>query len=209
MRFPPRRETLAHACDRSGHGGSGCCAFRERLAYPRRHACASEAGAGVVPLALVQMTCSDRPRREPRHGRGPHRAGRPRRSAGDLPPGARSARATSVRPRTRHTSPWRSPSPAPPPRRSPTLAAGARRGHHRLPLRAPRRGPVPQHGGHHRRRRRDRRALPQDAHPRRPALLREVLLHAGRPRLRGGRDALRTRGNVDLLGPVVSRGRSA
>ena len=44
-------------------------------------------------------------------------------------------------------------------------------------------GPVPQQRGRHRRRRPDRRPLPQDAHPRRSRLLREVLLHAGRPGL--------------------------
>ena len=45
------------------------------------------------------------------------------------------------------------------------------------------RGPLPQHRGDARRRGPHRGALPQDAHPRRPALLREVLLHARRPRL--------------------------
>ena len=56
-----------------------------------------------------------------------------------------------------------------------------------------------------RRRRHPVRHLPQDAHPRRPALLREVLLHPGRsglPRARhpGGPDR-----HPGLLGPVVSR----
>ena len=54
------------------------------------------------------------------------------------------------------------------------------------------RRPLPQYGRRHRCGRRDRRHLPQDAHPGRPALLREVLLHARRPRLPGHRHA-RTR----------------
>ena len=49
-------------------------------------------------------------------------------------------------------------------------------------------GRLPQHGGRPRRRRHAPRPLPQDAHPRRSALLREVLLHARRPRLPGFRD---------------------
>ena len=60
-----------------------------------------------------------------------------------------------------------------------------------LAVRAARGGPVPQHGGRARRRRRDRGPLPQDAHPGRPALLREVLLHAGRPGFPGLRHAVR------------------
>jgi N-carbamoylputrescine amidase len=60
--------------------------------------------------------------------------------------------------------------------------------------------------------------LPEDAHPGRPALLREVLLHPGRdlpPRCRAGegvglpgfRHPLRADRGADLLGPVVSGGR--
>ena len=51
--------------------------------------------------------------------------------------------------------------------------------------------------------------LPQDAHPRRSALLREVLFHAGRPGLPQFRHALRPHRRAGLLGPVVSRGRAA
>ena len=58
-------------------------------------------------------------------------------------------------------------------------------------VRAPHRGRVSQHGGRHRRRRLAARALSQDAHPRRSAVLREVLLHAGRSRLPLLRHALR------------------
>ena len=81
------------------------------------------------------------------------------------------------------SSTWPRPSPGRAPRRS---AAAAKR--HGVVVVVPifeRRaaGPLPQQRRHHRRRRRDRGPLPQDAHPRRPALLREVLLHPGRPRL--------------------------
>ena len=47
--------------------------------------------------------------------------------------------------------------------------------------------------------------LPQDAHPRRSALLREVLLHARRPRLPRVRHRARPHRHARLLGPVVSR----
>ena len=53
------------------------------------------------------------------------------------------------------------------------------------------------------------RPLPQDAHPRRPALLRKVLLHARRPGLPGVRDRASPGRDARLLGPVVSRGRPA
>ena len=56
---------------------------------------------------------------------------------------------------------------------------GRRRGGRRPDLRAAGARAVPQQRGHPRRGRKGRRPLPQDAHPRRPALLREVLLHAG------------------------------
>ena len=70
------------------------------------------------------------------------------------------------------------------PRRS---GAGAGRGGRRFPVRAARRGHLPQHGGHPRRDGNARGHLPQDAHPRRSALLREVLLHARRSGLQGVR----------------------
>ena len=59
----------------------------------------------------------------------------------------------------------------------------ARRGRRRVAVREARGGAVPQHRRHHRRRRGAAGHLSQDAHPRRPALLREVLLHARRHRL--------------------------
>ena len=56
-------------------------------------------------------------------------------------------------------------------------------------FRAPRGGHLPQHGRHPRRGWPVARPVPQDAHPRRSALLREVLLHAGRSGLPGVRHA--------------------
>ena len=70
-------------------------------------------------------------------------------------------------------------------------------------------GDLPQHGGRHRRRRLAPRPLSQDAHPRRPALLREVLLHARRPRVPDVRHVVCPGRHARLLGPVVSRGRPA
>ena len=69
--------------------------------------------------------------------------------------------------------------------------AGDGDGRRRLDLRAAGGRGLPQHGGRPRRRRLAPRPLPQDAHPRRPALLREVLLHPRRPRLPGVRDRAR------------------
>ena len=89
------------------------------------------------------------------------------------------------------------------------FAEEARRRRRRLALREARRRALPQHRGHHRRRRIAARHLPQDAHPRRSALLREVLLHAGRHRLPGVEDEVRHDRRADLLGPVVSRRRRA
>ena len=93
--------------------------------------------------------------------------------------------------------------------------AGGR--HHRADLRAAGRRHLSQLGRDHRRRRKPARRLPQDAHPGRPAVQREVLLHAGRralrlprreagrgQRLQGVEDALRDHRRADLLGPVVS-----
>ena len=89
----------------------------------------------------------------------------------------------------------------------------------RADLRAAGGGRLSELGRDHRRRRRAARRVPQDAHPRRPAVQREVLLHAGRraprlprraagrgQRLQGVEDALRDHRRADLLGPVVSRG---
>ena len=72
------------------------------------------------------------------------------------------------------------------PARAPTRAAAVAARHGVVvvasPLRAPGARALPQHRRRHRRRRHARRALPEDAHPGRPALLREVLLRAGGPR---------------------------
>src|SRR5581483_7043000 len=82
----------------------------------------------------------------------------------------------------------------------------ARRGGRRIALRAPDGGHLPQHGVRRGRRRHAARALPEDAHPGRPALLREVLLHARRPRVPVIPDALRAGRGARLLGPVVPGG---
>jgi N-carbamoylputrescine amidase len=49
------------------------------------------------------------------------------------------------------------------------------------------------------------RHLPEDAHPGRSALLREILLHPGRHRLQGLADQVRQDRRAHLLGPVVPR----
>ncbi len=104
-----------------------------------------------------------------------------------------SPRSTSARSRITNTSssPRRFPGRAR--RRSAQLAQRARRGHRRLALREARRGALSQHRGDHRRRRHVPRQVPQDAHPGRPALLREVLLHARRSRLPRVADEVRAR----------------
>src|SRR2546422_6027477 len=78
----------------------------------------------------------------------------------------------------------------------------------RAPVRAARAGTVPQHRGGDRRGRPPRRLVPQDAHPRRPRLLREVLLRARRPRVSHVRHAGGADRDAGLLGPVVPGGRA-
>ena len=85
---------------------------------------------------------------------------------------------------------------------------GGQRGRHRVALRAACARRLPQHRRRARRGRPDRGPLPQDAHPGRSALLREVLLHARRPGLRRGRHPRRPDRHAGVLGPVVSRGRA-
>ncbi len=76
-----------------------------------------------------------------------------------------------------------------------------RRRPRRQPLRAPRPRPLPQqHRRHHRKGRPHRRHLPQDAHPRRSSLLREVLLHPRRPRLQSDHHHRRQNRHLSLLG---------
>ena len=80
---------------------------------------------------------------------------------------------------------------------------------HRFAVRKARAGRLSQHRCHVRHRRHRSRHLPQDAHSRRPALLREVLLHSRRSRLQ----ALSTptcgqARHAGLLGSVVSRRRA-
>ena len=70
-------------------------------------------------------------------------------------------------------------------------------------------GAVSQHGGDARCRWRAARDLPQDAHPGRSAVLREVLFHARRYRVSQLRHAIWADRDARLLGPVVSRRRAA
>ncbi len=74
----------------------------------------------------------------------------------------------------------------------------------RIAVREARPGRVSQHRRDLRRGRFPARPLSQDAHSRRPALLRKVLLHARRSRLPRLRHRRRPRGHAGLLGPVVS-----
>ena len=77
--------------------------------------------------------------------------------------------------------------PIPGPDHGVALSSGRRvgRGDRRQPVREAGGRALPQYGRRDRRRRCASRQVPQDAHSRRPALLREVLFHAGRPRLSG------------------------
>ena len=157
---------------------------------------------GTGPDALL-----DRPGRESPPGlRLPPRGGRARGRRSPACPSC-SARSTSARPRTTRTSTSPSRSPAPPPRR---IAAVARETgmvivaslferraagiYHNTAVVLDADGSIRGH-------------LSEDAHPRRPALLREVLLHPRRPRLPVVRDEPRQRRHARLLGPVVPRGR--
>ena len=92
------------------------------------------------------------------------------------------------------------------PERGRRRAQGRRR---RIALRASRRGHLPQHGGGDGRRRTPGRPLPQDAHSRRSALLREILFHPGRPRLHRASHRPCHGRRAGMLGPVVSRGGAA
>ena len=75
---------------------------------------------------------------------------------------------------------------------------------HCLSFRTPGRRRLSQHRGRARRRWQPGGPVSQDAHPRRSALFREVLFHAGRSGLPHFRHALRENRRADLLGPVVS-----
>ncbi len=119
-----------------------------------------------------------------------------------------SARGTSASGRTRRSSTW--PSRAGADHGRPVPCRARRRGRRRRPrLRAAGRGRLPQQPGRDRRRRDRRGDLPEDAHPGRPVVLREVLLHAGRPGVPGLRHPGGAHRRPHLLGPVVSRGRAA
>ena len=158
-------------------------------------------------LGLVQMRMSDDPADEPRaRSRGPRRRreGRP----DHLPPGAVPGRYFCQAEDHRFFE-LAEPIPGPEHRAARPTRRGTRRRHHRLAVREARRGPLPQHRRGHRRRRPLPGQVSEDAHPGRPALLREVLFHARRPGLSRLADPLRQDRRADLLGPVVSRGRAA
>src|SRR5207244_1224783 len=81
-------------------------------------------------------------------------------------------------------------------------------GRHRARLRAPGSRTVPQQRRDDRRRWAGGGRVPQDAHPGRPGLLREILFRARRPRVSRVRHGRGTNRDARVLGPVVSRGSS-
>ena len=145
-----------------------------------------------------------RPRAESREDDGRHPRSGQARGSGHLYPRALSLAVLL---------PARRPEPVRPGRAHPGThqrAAGqARQGaggcHRRLALRAASGRPLPQHRGGAGRRRKPARPLPQDAHPGRPAVLREVLLHPRRPGLSRLPDPFQAHQRSGVLGPVVSR----
>ncbi len=138
-------------------------------------------------VGLIQMRCSTDPDDNLRAG--VRRCCARPRIAAPRSPACPScfAPSTSARPRTPRGSIWPSRFPARPPTALRPVAQRNAHGRRRLDLRAPRSRALPQHGRRHRRRRHAPRPLSQDAHSRRPALLREVLLHSRRPRVSGVR----------------------
>ena len=115
-----------------------------------------------------------------------------------------SVPSTSARKRTRELFDLAEPIPGPTTERLGTLARELRRGRRRFAVRAAGAGLYHNTAVGDRGRGRDPGHLPQDAHPRRPAVLREVLLHAGRSRVSGFRYAVRANRHAGLLGSVVS-----
>ena len=115
-----------------------------------------------------------------------------------------SARSISAARRMRELFALAEPIPGPSTEALGSLARELRVVIDRVAVRAARGGPVSQHGGGHRHRRRNRGAVSQDAHPRRSAVLREVLLHARRSRVSEFRHAVRPHRRAGVLGPVVS-----
>ena len=118
------------------------------------------------------------------------------------------ARSISAARRTPNCSIWPSRFPGHPPRRSGKLARELKVVIIASLFERRAAGRVSQHGGDPRRRRRNRGPLPQDAHPRRSAVFREILLHAGRSGIPQFRHALRAHRRAGVLGPVVSGGRA-
>ena len=155
-------------------------------------------------LGLIQMRCSDDPAENLRARVVDDPRGGDARRAGDLPAGAVRVASTSARRRTTRTS------------ISPSRSRARRR---RRWARSPPRRSVVVIGSLFERRAAgiyhntavvidadgiDARHVSQDAHPRRSALLREVLLHARRSRLPRVRHRARAHRHAGVLGPVVS-----
>ena len=163
----------------------------------------------IVPVGLVQMRCGEDRDANLAKAVGADRGGGAARRRASSACRSSSARPTSARARTRRASTWPSRFPGPTTEALGKVAAARGVAIVGVALRAARRGPLPQHRGRARRRRPHRAALPQDAHPRRPALLREVLLHARRPRLprvRRARRAGRRRSSAGTSGSPRPRG---
>ena len=160
--------------------------------------------ADKVSIGLIQMRCAEsRASTSTRRSRA-SRGGRPRR-ADRLPAGALSL---ALLLQTEDTAIFDLAEPIPGPS---TDALGARRGPQVVVVGSlfERRAAGVYHNtaAVHRCRRRVRRHLPQDAHPRRSAVLREVLLHARRSRLPRISHRVGARRRAGVLGSVVSRRR--
>ena len=128
-------------------------------------------------VALIQMRCSTDPEdnlRRPRHAPSREIHGRPQVAC--LPELFRTQYFCQVEEASRFDLAEPIPGPT-----TEALASVARERHgdRRLDLREAHGGRLSQHGGRPRRRRDAARHLPKDAHSRRSAISREVLLHAG------------------------------
>ncbi len=142
-------------------------------------------------IGIVQMSCTPEPEQNLERA---HRA-RPRR----LPPRARrssacpsfSRRSISASAKTSRCSTWPKPIPGPATKRLGDVARELKVTIIASLFERRARRHLSQHRGHARHGRQARGHLSQDAHPRRSALLREVLFHAGRSRLQVFRNRLR------------------
>ena len=180
------------AC-RSGYGTgfsqrrTGESVLRVRRSGPRPRIATEQYMADTFTIAAVQMRMAPDKETNLAEGRGRHRR---RREAG----GARSSACRSCSPgyyfcQKEDAALFDLAEPIPGPSTERLAAAAKKNGvvvvgslfEQRMA------GRVPQHRHGPRRRRRAARPVPQDAHPGRPAVPREVLLHARRPRLQGVR----------------------